>query len=100
MRELVRRAAGIATLVATSTLVVGGMAQADTAPGIPQTTQVAEAQATTSSDVGQQETYHSWYWDRNECQKVGIDLMHNEPWVMDYRCQYVGLYYRLLVTYA
>lgn len=98
MRKLVRRAAGIATLVATSTLVAGGIAQADTAAS--QTTQVAAAQATTSSDVGPQETYHSWYWDRNECQKVGIDLMHNEPWVMDYRCQYVGLYYRLLVTYA
>lgn len=100
MRKLVRRAAGIATLVASSTLVAGGIAQADAAPMMPQTTQVAEAQATTSSDVSPQETFHSWYWDRNECQRAGIDLMHNDPWVMDYRCQFVGVYYRLLVTYA
>ncbi|WP_147918731.1 hypothetical protein [Ruania zhangjianzhongii] len=103
MRKLgtfVRAAAGIATLVATSTLVGGGIAQADTGPATAETTRTAQAQATTSSDVSAQETFHSWYWDRNECQRVGIDLMHNDPWVMDYRCQYVGLYYRLLVTYA
>ena len=72
MRKLVRTAAGIATLVATSTLVGGGIAQADTAPATPQTTHVAEAQATTSSDIRSEETYHSWYWDRNGCQRAGI----------------------------
>ena len=98
MRKFVRRAAGIATLVATSTLVGGGMAQASTGPAAPQTTGVAQVQATTSSDVGPQETFHSWYWDRNECKEVGIDLMYDGT-ISDYRCQYVGLYYRLLVTY-
>lgn len=100
MRKLVRAATGIAALVTASTLVGGGIAQADTGPATPESTHVAQTQVTTSSDVRAEETYHSWYWDRNECQRAGIRLMHNDPWVMDYRCQYVGLYYRLLVTYA
>ena len=100
MRKFVRRAAGIATLVATSTLVGGGMAQASTGPAAPQTTGVAQVQATTSSDVGPQETFHSWYWNRNDCVRAGMDLMYNDPFVDDYRCQPVGLYHRLLVTYG
>lgn len=98
MRKFARRAAGIAALVATSALVGGGIAQADAA-ATPQTTQVAQSQPTTSSDVSPQETYHSWYWDRDNCVRAGIDQMMNNPHVTDYRCQYVGLYYRLLVTY-
>lgn len=30
----------------------------------------------------------------------GPASLHNDPWVQDYRCQFVGVHYRLLVTYA